>query len=109
MRGLALGGSAGAAPVTETFVFTGATQDFVVPANVCQVTVEALGAGGGGGGGGGDSAAGSGAGGGGSSAGPAGTTFETGVNDGDGEVTITYEPDPVGCPSPVAVAPRFTG
>jgi hypothetical protein len=87
-----------------------------------------------GGGGGGASSAnntnGGGGGGGGSGSGPAGTTFDTGVRSGDGEVTITFEPDPVGCPSsaaptppapplhavpetvaavPVAAAPRFTG
>lgn len=37
----------GAAPVSETFSFTGAPETFVVPANVCQVTVDAFGAQGG--------------------------------------------------------------
>jgi hypothetical protein len=36
-----------AAPTTDTFEFTGEPQTFAVPANVCQVTVEALGAAGG--------------------------------------------------------------
>jgi hypothetical protein len=33
-----------AAPTTETFEFTGEAQEFVVPENVCQVTVDAHGA-----------------------------------------------------------------
>lgn len=40
-------GPAGAAPVTETFDFTGGSQTFVVPADVCQITVDAFGAAGG--------------------------------------------------------------
>src|SRR5688572_19273605 len=39
--------SADAAPVTETFAFTGAAEDFVVPAGVCEVAIEATGASGG--------------------------------------------------------------
>jgi Glycine rich protein len=58
------------------------------------------GAGGGGwyGGGGGTA---TGGGGGGSGHGPAGTTFETGVRSGDGQVTITYTANP---PAPAAIA-----
>jgi hypothetical protein len=70
------------------------------------------GAGATGGGGGGSSIElnGGGGGGGGSSLGPAGVTFETGVQDGDGVVTITYDLAAGGCPPvPVVVAPRFTG
>ncbi|HYF45630.1 MAG TPA: glycine-rich protein, partial [Acidimicrobiales bacterium] len=33
--------------MTETFEFTGASEDFVVPADVCEVTIEAFGAQGG--------------------------------------------------------------
>jgi len=36
-----------AAPQTQQFDFTGAAQEFVVPANVCQVTIDAFGAEGG--------------------------------------------------------------
>jgi hypothetical protein len=53
-----------------------------------------------------------GGGGGGSGFGPPGVAFETGVREGDGVVTITYDPDAGGCPQPVAVVvaePRFTG
>ena len=83
------------------------------------------GAGGGGGGGhfgGGGGAAddsggeadGGGGGGGGSGFGPPGVAFETGVQSGDGVVTISFDPDAGGCPVPAAavavlVAPRFTG
>jgi Glycine rich protein len=82
------------------------------------------GGGGGGGGlfGGGGGAAdateaeddGGGGGGGGSGVGPAGVAFETGVREGDGVVTITYDPDAGGCPAAAAaiavvVEPRFTG
>ena len=62
----------------------------------------------GGGGGGASSASntnGGGGGGGGSGTGPSGTTFETGVRSGDGALTITFEPDPVGCPSPSPPGP----
>ena len=38
---------ADAAPVTETFEFTGAPEDFVVPEGVCALTVDAFGAEGG--------------------------------------------------------------
>jgi hypothetical protein len=63
---------------------------------------------------GGIQAAGSGGGGGGSGAGPAGSTGVNGVRTGNGQLTITFEADPVGCPSPavavpVEAAPRFTG
>ena len=76
---------------------------------------------GGGGGGGGAAVTGgagfSGAGGGGgSSSGPLGSTFETGVRDGDGVITITFDPEAGGCPPDggmvavaVVAAPRFTG
>src|SRR4030081_3904160 len=37
---------AGAAPATQQFSFTGASESFTVPANVCRVTVDAFGAGG---------------------------------------------------------------
>lgn len=40
-------GPAGAAPESQTFSFTGAAQSFVVPPNVCQLSVDALGAQGG--------------------------------------------------------------
>src|SRR5215471_5843648 len=40
-------GPAGAAPQTQAFSFTGAPQSFVVPANVCQLAVDAFGAQGG--------------------------------------------------------------
>jgi hypothetical protein len=40
-------GTAGAAPVTEEFEFTGDEQEFVVPANVCSLTIDAFGAEGG--------------------------------------------------------------
>ena len=54
-----------------------------------------------------------GGGGGGSGFGPAGVAFETGVQSGDGVVTITFDPDAGGCPAPGVVAvvaePRFTG
>ncbi|MDQ6853216.1 MAG: hypothetical protein M3046_05910, partial [Actinomycetota bacterium] len=74
----------------------------------------------GGGGGAGDNAAGEedgGAGGGGGSGfGPAGVAFETGVREGDGVLTITFDPDTGGCPGPapapvaaVVAQPRFTG
>src|SRR5437868_631623 len=36
--------SATAAPTTQDFEFTGAAQSFVVPANVCSITVDASGA-----------------------------------------------------------------
>jgi hypothetical protein len=62
-----------------------------------------------------DSEAGGG-GGGGSGSGPAGVAFETGVREGDGVVTITYDADAGGCPQPaqpaavtVVAQPRFTG
>ncbi len=42
-----LGVTASAAPTTQTFSFTGAPETFTVPANVCQITVAALGAQGG--------------------------------------------------------------
>ena len=45
---LSLSSTAGAAPVTETFAFTGTPQSFTVPADVCTVTVVAVGAQGGG-------------------------------------------------------------
>jgi hypothetical protein len=55
-------------------------------------------------------------GGGGSGSGPAGVAFETGVREGDGVVTITYDADAGGCPQPaqpaavtVVAQPRFTG
>jgi hypothetical protein len=54
-------------------------------------------------------------GGGGSGFGPAGVAFETGVREGDGVVTITYDPAAGGCPESVATVvtvvaePRFTG
>jgi hypothetical protein len=55
-------------------------------------------------------------GGGGSGFGPAGVAFETGVREGDGVLTITFEPDTGGCPGPapapvaaVVAQPRFTG
>src|SRR5690606_3114687 len=41
------GSPAGAASTTETFELTGEPEPFVVPANVCQITVEAFGAQGG--------------------------------------------------------------
>jgi len=79
----------------------------------------------GGGGGGGVITSGSeaGGGGGGSSDGPAGAVFESGFNDGDGAVVITYDPadQPAGCgqvpttetttpaAQPAVVTPRFTG
>jgi hypothetical protein len=55
-----------------------------------------------------------GGGGGGSGFGPTGVTFETGVREGDGVLTITFDPDAGGCPAPAPVAavvaqPRFTG
>jgi hypothetical protein len=63
-----------------------------------------------------------GGGGGGSGFGPAGVAFETGVQPGNGTVTITYDPAAGGCevptpapapaPAPAAavvVTPRFTG
>jgi hypothetical protein len=55
-----------------------------------------------------------GGGGGGSGVGPAGVAFETGVQSGDGVVTITYDPDAGSCPAAAAaiaviVEPRFTG
>jgi hypothetical protein len=58
-----------------------------------------------------------GGGGGGAGFGPSGVTFETGVREGDGVVTITYDPAAGGCPVPVTPAsptavvaePRFTG
>jgi hypothetical protein len=59
-----------------------------------------------------DSAGGCVGGGGGSGFGPAGVAFETGVREGDGVVTITYDPDAGGCPQAVAAVvaePRFTG
>jgi hypothetical protein len=66
-----------------------------------------------GGGGGGASSAnnpnGGGGGGGGSSSGPSGVTFETGVRSGDGEVTLAFDPDPVGCPSPSPSPPAPPG
>jgi hypothetical protein len=73
-----------------------------------------------GGGGGGStgfiSEIGGGGGGGGSGAGPAGTTMENGVNEGDGQVTITYDADAGTCEPeagavarPLPVAPTFTG
>jgi hypothetical protein len=40
-------GTAGAVPVTEEFEFTGEAQEFVVPAGVCSLTVDAFGAQGG--------------------------------------------------------------
>jgi hypothetical protein len=62
----------------------------------------------------------SGGGGGGSGFGPAGTVFETGVREGDGQIDITYDAEAGTCPvtptSPTttagaapAVTPRFTG
>jgi hypothetical protein len=42
-----LGGLAGAAPTTEEFDFTGEAEPFVVPANVCQLTIDVFGAQGG--------------------------------------------------------------
>jgi hypothetical protein len=42
-----LGGVAGAAPITETFKFIEDSQEFPVPADVCQISVTALGAEGG--------------------------------------------------------------
>jgi hypothetical protein len=42
-------GTAGAEPVSVEFEFTGASEDFVVPAGVCSLTVDAYGAQGGGG------------------------------------------------------------
>jgi hypothetical protein len=39
--------SADAAPVVQTFEFTGTVEEFVVPDGVCQVTVDAAGAEGG--------------------------------------------------------------
>ena len=60
-----------------------------------------------------------GGGGGGSGFGPAGTQFETGVREGDGQVTISYDPMTDSCPPAPAPAPtpapvvvtevRFTG
>jgi hypothetical protein len=56
-----------------------------------------------------------GGGGGGSGFGPAGVAFETGVREGDGVVTITYDPAAGGCPESVPTVvtvvaePRFTG
>src|SRR5262249_59121827 len=51
---LSLGGAwlwaavpATAAPTTKTFEFTGKAETFVVPANVCRVTIDAFGAAGG--------------------------------------------------------------
>ena len=41
------GATAGAAPTSQTFDFTGASQSFTVPASVCSVSVVALGAEGG--------------------------------------------------------------
>ena len=46
--GAGLGGPAGAEPVPEPFEFSDGPQEFVVPAEVCQVTIEAFGAEGGG-------------------------------------------------------------
>ena len=48
-----------------------------------------------------------GGGGGGSGFGPAGVAFETGVQEGDGFVSITYDPALQTCP--IVVEPRFTG
>lgn len=73
---------------------------------------------GGGGGGGGYAEAASAGGGGGSGFGPADATFETGVRQGHGQVTITFDTEAGGCPTaptpppaaqPVVEAPRFTG
>jgi hypothetical protein len=55
-----------------------------------------------------------GGGGGGSGFGPADVEFETGVREGDGVVTITFDPDAGGCPveqqvTAVVAEPRFTG
>ena len=73
------------------------------------------GGGGGGlfGGGGGtsdiDDTDGGGGGGGGSGFGPPGVTLENGVEEGDGFVAITYDPEAGGCVSPIVIEPRFTG
>src|SRR5262249_26472918 len=37
-------GIAGAQPTSETFSFTGSSEDFTVPQNVCEITVDAFGA-----------------------------------------------------------------
>ena len=56
-----------------------------------------------------------GGGGGGSGFGPSGVAFETGVQEGDGFVTISYDPATDSCPPPAAapaaieLVPRFTG
>jgi hypothetical protein len=66
---------------------------------------------GGGGGGGADDDADDGAGGGGGSGfGPDDTEFDTGENDGDGEVTISYDPVKDACAAvAIVVEPKFTG
>jgi hypothetical protein len=48
----------------------------------------------------------------GSSSGAAGTVFQTGVNSGNGQVTITFDPATDACPvapAAVIVTPKFTG
>ena len=51
-----------------------------------------------------------GGGGGGSGFGPADVAFESGVQEGDGFVSITYDPEAQSCPvSPIVIEPRFTG
>ena len=47
MAGPDTAGAGGAGDVTETFTFTGGVQQFVVPAGVTEVTIEAFGAQGG--------------------------------------------------------------
>lgn len=49
------------------------------------------------------------AGGGGSGFGPAGTVFQTGMNTGNGSVTVTYDPDVSGCAVIVGGTPHLTG
>jgi hypothetical protein len=65
--------------------------------------------GGGGGYGGGGGAVSAGGGGGGSSFGPASATSVVSSRTGDGQVTISYDPSTDSCPTPIVVAPRFTG
>jgi hypothetical protein len=65
--------------------------------------------GGGGGGSGLEALIGGGGGGGGSGHGPEGTSFEEGEREGDGKVTIGYDPVLDACVEAVEVEPKFTG
>jgi hypothetical protein len=52
---------------------------------------------------------GGGGGGGGSGWGPGGTHFEDGARNGDGAVTISYDPAIDTCVEAIVIQPRFTG